>query len=93
MTHAIQAPVVHDVALGDAGEIAEFLAVHPVRQRRGNGGASHYAPLDRTGFPAYLAANDAGDRGRYPRHGLVGREVVRLPGGSPLWSIWRAPMP
>jgi GNAT superfamily N-acetyltransferase len=73
-----------------------FLAVHPGRQNRGIGSAlleRHHARLDRAGIPAYLEANDPRNRDLYLRHGYVCRSVVRLPGGPPLWSMWRAPMP
>jgi len=93
MTHENQEPVIRDVASGDAGEIAELLAVRPARSKRGNDGERHHARLDRTGFPVCRTANDPGHRDHHQRYGQIGRPVVRLPVGSPLWSDWRAPMP
>jgi len=93
MTHGTREPVTRDAAAGDAGETAEFLAVRPARHKWGNGGQRHHARLDRTGFPACPAVDDPRHRGRFPRHGHVGRSVVRLPVGAPQGSIWRAPMP
>lgn len=46
------------------------------------------------GVPAHQKTNDSRDRYRYPRHGNVGRAVLRLPAGPAMRSIWRrAPLP
>ena len=71
-----------------------FLAVHPDSQNQGIGSAlldRHHARLDRAGIPAYLEANDPRNRDLYLRHGYVCREVIQLPDGPPLWSMWRTP--
>jgi GNAT superfamily N-acetyltransferase len=72
-----------------------FLAVHPENQGRGIGSAlldRHHARLDEAGIPAYLEANDPRNRDLYLRHGYRIRSVIELPGGPPLWSMWRMPM-
>ncbi|XVV11179.1 GNAT family N-acetyltransferase [Actinoplanes sp. CA-131856] len=72
-----------------------FLAVHPENQGRGIGSAlldRHHARLDEAGIPAYLEANDPRNRDLYLRHGYRIRSVIELPGGPPLWSMWRLPM-
>jgi len=72
-----------------------FLAVRPSRQNRGIGGAlldRHHARLDSAGIPAYLEANDPRNRDLYLRHGYQVRTVIDLPGGPPLWAMWRQPM-
>jgi GNAT superfamily N-acetyltransferase len=73
-----------------------FLAVRPEEQNRGIGSAlldRHHARLDRAGIPAYLEANDPRNRDLYLRHGYALRKEIRLPGGPPLWPMWRAPQP
>lgn len=73
-----------------------FLAVRPDEQNRGLGSAlldRHHARLDRAGIPAYLEANDPRNRDLYLRHGYTPRAEIRLPGGPPLWPMWRAPRP
>jgi predicted N-acetyltransferase YhbS len=72
-----------------------FLAVRPSRQNRGLGAAllnRHHARLDDAGIPAYLEANDPRNRDLYLRHGYQVRSVLQLPGGPPLWAMWREPM-
>ena len=44
-------------------------------------------------IPAYLEANDPRNRDLYLRHGYTSRPEIRLPGGPPLWPLWRAPQP
>jgi GNAT superfamily N-acetyltransferase len=73
-----------------------FVAVRPERQNRGIGSAlldRHHARLDAAGLPAYLESNDPRNRDLYLRHGYAVRSTVRLPGGPPLWLMWRSPIP
>jgi GNAT superfamily N-acetyltransferase len=72
-----------------------FLAVHPRHQNRGIGSAlldRHHARLDAAGVPAYLEANDPRNRNLYLRHGYLSRTAVGLPGGPPVWPMWRPPV-
>jgi len=69
-----------------------FLAVRPDQQNRGIGSAlldRHHARLDVARIPAYLESNDPRNRDLYLRHGYVVRSLIRLPGGPPIWTMWR----
>jgi GNAT superfamily N-acetyltransferase len=72
-----------------------FLAVRPDRQSVGLGGAllnDHHARLDARGEPAYLEASSARVRDLYLRHGYRPRgEPYHIPGGPPMWPLWRDP--
>lgn len=50
--------------------------------------------LDRAGIPTYLKANNHRNRDRdlYRRPGH-GCQTELRPDGSPLWTMWRSPMP
>lgn len=70
-----------------------FLAVRPIRQRRGLGSAllrHHHARLDDRGIAAYLEATSPDSRDLYARHGYhqMG-EPFRLPDQTPMWPMWR----
>jgi GNAT superfamily N-acetyltransferase len=73
-----------------------ILAVDPRSQGRGVGSvllnARHY-DLDRDGVPAYLEASSPRARDLYQRHGYTLRPDAPfcLPGGPPLWPMWREP--
>ncbi|MFI1257773.1 GNAT family N-acetyltransferase [Streptomyces netropsis] len=67
----------------------------PGRTGGGRGSALLKAVLercDREGMPAYLEASNARSKALYERHGFVftGR-TVDLPGGPPMWPMWREP--
>jgi GNAT superfamily N-acetyltransferase len=71
-----------------------FVAVRPERQNLGIGSAMlarHHSRLDRAGLPAYLEANDPRNRELYLRHGYQSRPPIMLPGGPPVWPMWRPP--
>jgi GNAT superfamily N-acetyltransferase len=73
-----------------------FLSVRPDRQNQGIGSAllnRHHARLDAAGIPAYLESNDPRNRDLYLRHGYTVQSEIRLPGGPPIWLMWREPMP
>lgn len=46
---------------------------------------------DRDGTGAYLEATSERNRSLYERHGFRITTELHLPGGPPLWSMWRAP--
>lgn len=67
----------------------------PGRTGEGRGSALLEAVLercDREGMPAYLEASNTRSKALYERHGFVftGR-TVDLPGGPPMWPMWREP--
>lgn len=46
---------------------------------------------DRDGVGAYLEATSDSNRSLYERHGFQVTEELQLPGGPPLWCMWRIP--
>lgn len=71
-----------------------ILAVAPGRQGQGIGTAllnARHHDLDRDGVAAYLEASSPRARDLYSRHGytLLPGAPFRLPGGPPLWPMWR----
>jgi GNAT superfamily N-acetyltransferase len=71
-----------------------ILAVAPGRQGQGIGTAllnARHRDLDRDGVPGYLEASSPRARDLYSRHGYTLRPGApfRLPGGPPLWPMWR----
>ncbi len=69
-----------------------FLGVAPSAQGRGIGGrllAPVLGRADRAGHPAYLEATSPRNRGLYERYGFVAAEPIAVPGGPPLWPMWR----
>jgi GNAT superfamily N-acetyltransferase len=71
-----------------------FLGVAPHAQGQGIGSAL-LAPVldraDRAGVPAYLEATSARNKTLYERHGFVAEPPIAVPGGPPLWPMWRRP--
>ncbi|MEU1813047.1 GNAT family N-acetyltransferase [Micromonospora aurantiaca (nom. illeg.)] len=77
-------------------EYLAFLAVHPNRQRLGQGTrmlAHRHAGLDQIQRGAYLEASNERNRDLYLRHGYEVTGEIRLPGGPSLWPMWRRPAP
>jgi GNAT superfamily N-acetyltransferase len=75
-----------------------ILAVRPGCQGQGTGTGlltARHVDLDRDGAPAYLEASSPRARDLYLRHGYTLRPDApfRLPGGPPLWPMWREPAP
>jgi GNAT superfamily N-acetyltransferase len=73
-----------------------ILAVAPGGQGQGTGTAlldARHRELDRDGVPAYLEASSPRARDLYQRHGYTPRPDAPfcLPGGPPLWPMWREP--
>ena len=72
-----------------------FLAVRPGRQGHGLGTAllrDRLRRLDAAGAPAYLEASEPRSRALYVREGFrEHQEPYRLPGGPPLFPLWRDP--
>ena len=72
----------------------QFLATVPTSQGQGIGSAflrDVLARADRDGMPAYHEATTPRNRALYERHGYVDQGEFRLPGGPPLWRMWREP--
>ena len=46
---------------------------------------------DADGMPAYLEATTQRNRALYLRHGFEDYGVIVLPGGPPMWQMWREP--
>jgi len=71
-----------------------FLGVVPAAQGCGYGSAL-MAPVleraDRTATPAYLEATSPRSRDLYARHGFRAAPAIAVPGGPPLWPMWREP--
>jgi GNAT superfamily N-acetyltransferase len=72
----------------------QFLATVPAVQGRGIGSAFLRDMLeraDREHMPAYHEATSPRNRALYERHGYVTQGEFTLPGGPPLWRMWRDP--
>jgi ribosomal protein S18 acetylase RimI-like enzyme len=71
------------------------IVVSPGRQSRGTGTALLRHMLrrcDAEGLPAYLEASSGRSRALYERHGFVFLgTAVELPGGPPMFPMWREP--
>ncbi|MFC0862765.1 GNAT family N-acetyltransferase [Sphaerimonospora cavernae] len=72
-----------------------FLAVLPNRQGQGLGSelvAEHHRRLDERGTAAYLEASSPRSREFYLHHGYADLgEPLILPGGPPMFPMWRPP--
>lgn len=71
-----------------------LLGTRPHWQGRGIGSALMRPVLDvcdREGVPAYLEATSERNRALYLRHGFKVTGEIRVPGGPPLWRMWREP--
>jgi len=69
-----------------------LLGVAPGHQGQGIGSALLRAAIERAerdGVPAYLEATSEGNKRLYERHGFVATAELQLPGGPPLWAMWR----
>ncbi|HSI81201.1 MAG TPA: GNAT family N-acetyltransferase [Solirubrobacterales bacterium] len=72
----------------------QTLSIDPARQRRGYGSALLRPLLERCdaeGMPAYLETQRESNIPFYRRFGFVEDTPIRLPGGPPLWPMWREP--
>jgi GNAT superfamily N-acetyltransferase len=72
-----------------------ILAVRPDRQGQGIGSAllSAYHDAVGPGQPVYLEASSRRSRGLYRRHGYADcGEPYYLPGGPPMYPMWRGPI-
>ena len=70
------------------------LGVEPGTQRRGLGSRLLEPMLgrcDTEGVPAYLESSKERNVPFYERHGFRVTDEVRMPGGPPLWLMWREP--
>ncbi|HEY5941816.1 MAG TPA: GNAT family N-acetyltransferase [Solirubrobacterales bacterium] len=68
------------------------VGVRPEGQGRGLGTAllrPGLAEADRLGLPAYLESSSIRNVPLYERHGFEVTEEVQLPGGPPVWLMWR----
>ncbi|GII88991.1 hypothetical protein Ssi03_69810 [Sphaerisporangium siamense] len=74
-----------------------LLAVLPGHQGHGLGSLlleRHHRRLDAEGIAAYLEASNVNSRRLYLRHGYEDLgEPLRLPGGPPMFPMWRPPKP
>lgn len=72
-----------------------FVGVEPAMQGRGHGSAL-MAPVlrhcDAQRTPAYLEATTTRNRDLYVRHGFQVVTELTVPGGPPLWPMWREPL-
>jgi GNAT superfamily N-acetyltransferase len=72
-----------------------IIGAHPDHQGGGLGRAliTHVtAVCDREGMPAYLEASNPRSKALYERLGFVFTgKTVDLPGGPPMWPMWREP--
>lgn len=69
-----------------------LLGVEPARRGRGLGSALLADTLratDAAAEPAYLEATSPDNRRLYLRHGFAVVGEIALPGGPPLWPMWR----
>ena len=72
------------------------LGTHPDRQGQGLGSALLQPVLgecDRLEIPAYLETGTERNVAFYTRHGFKVTEEIQLPGGPPMWLMWREPRP
>ena len=72
------------------------LGTEPTRQGEGIGSALMRPVLDACDadeVPAYLESSKERNVAFYARHGFRVTEEVRLPGGPPVWLMWRDPRP
>jgi GNAT superfamily N-acetyltransferase len=70
------------------------LGTRPEWQSQGLGSALLRAvldPCDDAGTSAYLEATNERNKQLYLRHGFEVRTTVRMPGGPPVWCMWREP--
>jgi GNAT superfamily N-acetyltransferase len=70
------------------------LGTEPERQGEGIGSALLAPVLERCdagGVPAYLESSKESNVPFYARHGFAVTERMELPGGPPLWLMWRSP--
>ena len=68
------------------------LGTHPERQGEGLGSALLQPILDecdRLEIPAYLETSTERNVDFYTRHGFRVSERIRMPGGPPMWLMWR----
>lgn len=73
-----------------------LLGTAPAAQGRGIGSAlvtDITRRCDENGIPAYLESSKESNIAFYARHGFEVREQVSLPGGPPVWPMWREPRP
>jgi hypothetical protein len=66
--------------------VARWLNADPIVRRR-------EPRLERAGIPTYLKANNHRNRDLYRRPGYVCQTTELRPDGSPVWTMWRSPMP
>ena len=73
-----------------------LVGVEPTMQGRGHGSAL-MAPVlrrcDAQRKPAYLKATTTRSRDLYLRHGFQVVTKLTVPGGPPMWPMWREPLP
>jgi ribosomal protein S18 acetylase RimI-like enzyme len=72
------------------------LGTEPARQGEGLASTLLRKVLDECDHdevPAYLETGTERNVGFYTRHGFKVREEFRLPGGPPIWLMWRDPLP
>ncbi len=68
------------------------IGVHPGRQGEGVGSALIRPGLDHcdsAGLPAYLESSNERNVPLYERHGFEVTDEIVLPGGPPVWLMWR----
>ncbi|TMK87668.1 MAG: GNAT family N-acetyltransferase [Actinobacteria bacterium] len=73
-----------------------ILGTDPDHQGKGLGSAAMQPVLDRCdseGLGAYLESSKEQNVPFYRRHGFEVTGEVRMPGGPPLWPMWRDPQP
>lgn len=73
----------------------QFMGVAPEHQGCGLGSQLVTTVLkrcDAAGTPAYLEATNPDNRRLYERHGFETLDEIAVPGGPPLWPMWRAPV-
>jgi GNAT superfamily N-acetyltransferase len=73
-----------------------ILGTDPDHQGKGLGSAAMQPVLDRCdseGLGAYLESSKEQNVPFYRRHGFEVTGEVRMPGGPPLWPMWREPQP
>ena len=74
----------------------QFIGVEPSSQGRGIGSALLRDGLDRCdrdGSAAYLEATSPNNKRLYERHGFHTQTTLQVPGGPPMWAMWREPSP